>query len=116
MTANRREFIAGTGATLAAISGLVACAKRNPAVKPVDVEGLLSEVADAMLADYPENATGLGIDTGARAALKAKLTGQCEKPMPATLTRGAKGTLKLQLSDRSIEAATDDELVQALSR
>ena len=40
----------------------------------MDSETLLSEVAEEMLADYPENATGLGIDTGARASLKAKLT------------------------------------------
>ena len=30
-----------------------------------------------MLADYPENATGLGIDIGARAALKA----QADRPL-----------------------------------
>jgi uncharacterized protein (DUF885 family) len=74
MSSNRREFIAGAGAALAALSGLAACARRGPQVEPVDVEGILSEVADEMLADYPENATGLGIDTGARAALKSRLT------------------------------------------
>ena len=64
MTTSRREFIAGTGAALAALSGLAACAKRIPAAKAVDSEALLSEVAEEMLADYPENATALGIDSG----------------------------------------------------
>ena len=71
MTSNRREFIAGVGASLAVLPALTACAKRQPAAS---IEGQLAEVADAMLADYPENATSLGIDTGSRAALKSRLT------------------------------------------
>jgi uncharacterized protein (DUF885 family) len=71
MSSNRREFIAGTGAAIAALSGLAACAKRQSAVAAADP---LAGVADELLVDYPENATALGIDTGARAALKAKLT------------------------------------------
>ena len=75
MSSNRREFIAGTGAALAALTGLAACGKRAPeAAAAVDVEPMLSEIGEGLLTDYPENATGLGIDTGARAGLKAKLT------------------------------------------
>ena len=105
MTANRREFIAGTGATLAAISGLAACAKPNPAVKPVDVEGLLSEVGDAMLADYPENATGLGIDTGVRAALKSKLTDRSAAGQQAIAKRVAERLKRM----RAVDAAARSE-------
>ncbi|MEC7931270.1 MAG: DUF885 family protein, partial [Pseudomonadota bacterium] len=36
-------------------------------------EALLAQMAEAMLADAPETASGLGIDTGARAPLKARL-------------------------------------------
>ena len=69
MNSNRREFIAGTGAAIAALSSLAACAKRESAAPVVDpLEGL----ADEMLADYPENATSLGVDVGPRAALKAR--------------------------------------------
>ena len=71
MTTNRREFIAGVGATLAVLPGLQACAKREPAAS---VQAQLAGIAEDMLVDYPENATSLGIDTGARAALKARLT------------------------------------------
>ncbi|MGQ0429780.1 MAG: DUF885 domain-containing protein [Gammaproteobacteria bacterium] len=71
MTTNRREFIAGTGALIAALSNLAACAKRPGTA---DVYALLAEIAEELLADYPENATSLGIDNGARAGLKFRLT------------------------------------------
>ncbi|MGD9597982.1 MAG: DUF885 family protein [Steroidobacteraceae bacterium] len=74
MNSNRRQFIAGTGAALTALSSLAAGARQAHAASSADVEALLARVADALLAEYPENATALGIDTGARAALKAKLT------------------------------------------
>jgi len=96
MNTNRREFIAGTGAALAALSGLTACAKKAPAPVPVDVEGLLSEVAEALLAHYPENATGLGIDNGARAALKAKLTDRSPAGQSAIATQVAARLAKLK--------------------
>ena len=75
MTATRREFIAGTGAVLAAFSGLSACARRGPEAQAgAGIAEELAKVAEDMLVDYPENATALGIDTGARAALKASLS------------------------------------------
>jgi uncharacterized protein (DUF885 family) len=101
MTTNRREFIAGTGAALAALSGLASCAKPAPAPKPVEVEGLLDEVADALLADYPENATALGIDTGVRAALKAKLTDRSAAGQAAIAKRVAERLRRLQAVDAS---------------
>lgn len=99
MNSNRREFIAGTGAALAALSGLAACAKRAPEAKAVDVEGLLNEVADAMLADYPENATALGIDTGTRAGLKARLTDRSAAGQSEIAKRVAERLKRLQAVD-----------------
>ncbi len=87
MSSNRREFIAGTGAALAALSGLAACARRSPELEAVDSEALLSEIGEEMLADYPENATGLGIDIGARAPLKARLTDRSAAGQSAIATR-----------------------------
>jgi uncharacterized protein (DUF885 family) len=69
MTINRRDFIASTGAALVA-SNLPACSSKDP---NVDVDQLLAEFAEELLIDYPETATGLGIDNGKRAALKSKL-------------------------------------------
>jgi hypothetical protein len=59
MTTNRREFIAATGATIAALSGLPACGRREPVP---DVASQLADLAEDLLVDYPENATALGID------------------------------------------------------
>ena len=74
MTSNRREFIAGVGASFAALPVLSACAKREAAAGPaVNVAESLAGIAEDMLVDYPENATSFGIDTGARSALKSRL-------------------------------------------
>jgi uncharacterized protein (DUF885 family) len=71
----------------------------------VDVQGLLSDVADELLADYPENATGLGIDTGARAALKAKLTDRSAAGQDAISRRVAARLKRMQ----AVDAAALDE-------
>ncbi len=110
MTTSRREFIAGTGAALAALSGLAACAKRSPAVQAVDSEALLSEVGEEMLADYPENATALGIDTGARAPLKARLTDRSAAGQAAIAKRVAARLARMKAVDAAAlsEAARID--------
>ncbi len=72
MELTRREWIVG-----AAASSLTAAlpAYAQGATAPADkaAEATLSKIADAMLLDSPETASGLGIDTGARAALKSRL-------------------------------------------
>jgi uncharacterized protein (DUF885 family) len=92
MGSNRREFIAGTGAAIAVLSNLAACAKRGP---HVDVEGLLAEIADELLSDYPENATALGIDTGSRAALKSRLSDRSATGQEAIAKRVAARLLRM---------------------
>jgi uncharacterized protein (DUF885 family) len=71
MITNRREFIVGAGATVAALHLPAGAA---PADGDAAVQTLLSEFVEELLIDYPETATGLGIDNGARAALKAMLS------------------------------------------
>ena len=68
----RREFLSG-----AAAIGLTACAANDPIAIAAQAKGtsgvssdLLNQFAEQILAEYPENATSLGIDTGARAMLK----------------------------------------------
>jgi uncharacterized protein (DUF885 family) len=99
MTTNRREFIAGTGAAIAAMSGLAACAKREPDAGPAEVEGMLSRIGDEMLADYPENATALGIDNGARAALKSRLSDRSAAGQDAIAKRVAARLERLKAVD-----------------
>src|SRR5688572_21099341 len=102
MTATRREFIAGTGAAIAALSSLAACAKREAAPAAVDP---LAGIADEMLADYPENATSLGIDNGARAGLKARLTDRSSAGQQAIARRVAERLASLG----KVDAATLDD-------
>jgi len=70
MTTTRRDFVIGTGATLAAVNlDAQAGATKNDAA----VEKMLAKLTEELLVDYPESATQLGIDNGARAALKSQL-------------------------------------------
>jgi uncharacterized protein (DUF885 family) len=107
MSTNRRDFIIGTGAAIAALSALSACAKRAPAPKP---ESPLPGIGDELLADYPENATGLGIDTGDRAGLKAKLTDRSVAGQEAITKRVTARLERLKAVDASAldEAARID--------
>jgi uncharacterized protein (DUF885 family) len=108
MTANRREFIAGTAALIAVSSKLAACARKG---SEVDVQALLAGIAEEMLADYPENATGLGIDTGDRAGLKARLTDRSAAGQKAIAERVAARLERMQAIDESaLDEATRIDL------
>jgi uncharacterized protein (DUF885 family) len=68
---NRRDVLALGAATLALGSaGAVQAAAPGDAA----AEALLSGVAEDLMREYPENASALGLDKGARAALKSTLT------------------------------------------
>jgi uncharacterized protein (DUF885 family) len=69
---DRRAFLATAGSA-AALQALPARAA-GPAAGDAAAEALLSQVADELLRDHPENATTLGLDKGARAALKSRLS------------------------------------------
>lgn len=66
---NRRDVLA-LGAAAAAFGGTGLAAAPGDAA----AEALLSSVAEDLMREYPENASALGLDKGARAALKATLT------------------------------------------
>ena len=76
---NRRDALASIGAAGAAL-WLPGCAMRTAASalaatsSDARVQALLASVAEALLAEYPENAAALGIDKDERAGLKARLT------------------------------------------
>ena len=75
---SRREAIAAL-ASAAALPLMSACgpdrapAALAPATNDGEARALLDGVADNLLRLLPENATSLGIDTGARAALRSQL-------------------------------------------
>uniref|UniRef100_B0T4Z8 Twin-arginine translocation pathway signal n=1 Tax=Caulobacter sp. (strain K31) TaxID=366602 RepID=B0T4Z8_CAUSK len=68
---NRRDVLALGAATLALGS---ASASRAAAPGDTAAEAQLSGVAEDLMREYPENASALGLDKGARAALKSTLT------------------------------------------
>ena len=72
MTTSRRDFLVA-GSSALALSALPARALAQATTADARAEALLADMAEAMLADAPETASGLGLDTGARAPLKARL-------------------------------------------
>jgi uncharacterized protein (DUF885 family) len=73
---DRRLFLASTAAA-AALGAVPAAAARTAArAAGADAasERLLAGVAEALLGEYPENASSLGVDKGRRAGLKSRLT------------------------------------------
>lgn len=101
MTASRRDFIVGTGAALA-LANLPASVQANsqPGADQA-TEALLAELAEELMVDYPESATGLGIDTGPRAPLKSKLTDRSAEGQRAIARRVAKRLQRLKAIDTS---------------
>lgn len=75
MTINRRQFVAAGSAAMF-VAQIAARAAAQASGTPADAAAskLLAQLADDLLADYPENATALGIDKGEHASLKWKLT------------------------------------------
>jgi len=71
MNTTRRDFMINSTVALAA-SQLPAGAAATSEYDAV-AERLLAEIAEELLADYPESATMLGIDNAARAPLKTRL-------------------------------------------
>jgi uncharacterized protein (DUF885 family) len=70
---DRRLFLAsGTAAASFAAAPVRAAARAVSA--DASAGRLLAGTAEALLGDYPENASGLGVDKGRRAALKSRLT------------------------------------------
>jgi uncharacterized protein (DUF885 family) len=77
----RRELLAALAST-AALPLISACTSDRESTPSSSDEaralGLLDECAEHLLALFPESATSLGIDTGARAALRSQLTDRSE--------------------------------------
>ena len=92
---DRRELLLGASA-LAFTSAAPARAFQGGSGA---AEGALAAVAEDLLADYPENATGLGLDTGARAALKSRLTDRSGSGQQALARRAAERLARLRAID-----------------
>ncbi|MEA3064660.1 MAG: hypothetical protein QOJ27_1106, partial [Sphingomonadales bacterium] len=83
-----------------ALQLLPGCATRA-AREGGSVEPMLASMAEAILAEYPENATSLGLDKDARAALKSKLTDRSLHGRARLAGAAADRLRRLQAVDRS---------------
>jgi uncharacterized protein (DUF885 family) len=97
MATSRRDFIVGTGAALAAANLPAHAAGSGDAA----AGQLLAEFAEELMVDYPESATGLGIDTGRRVDLKAKLSDRSAAGQAAIARRVAQRLGRLKSIDTS---------------
>lgn len=97
MTTSRRDFIAGSAAAIAVVNLPVHAAGNDDGA----VEKLLAQFTEELLVDYPQSATGLGIDTGARAGLKAKLSDRSAAGQQAIARRVAKRLERMKSLDAS---------------
>jgi uncharacterized protein (DUF885 family) len=74
---SRRQTIATLGAGVAGLALAAPARALGPATSgdgAAGADALLTSIADDLLAHSPEGATSLGIDTGARAAMRAQLS------------------------------------------
>ncbi|MGQ0659318.1 DUF885 domain-containing protein [Sphingosinicella sp.] len=73
MTVDRRQFLLSTTAAVGAfaLTGCAGVAARSPTAR---ARAAYDRIFEAMLRISPETATGLGLDTGARAALRSQLS------------------------------------------
>ena len=97
MSTTRRDFVIASTAALAATNMSTAA---DP-TRDTASEKLLAQIAEDLMIDYPENATALGVDTGARAALKSKLSDRSAAGQKAIAQRVAQRLVKLRGIDAS---------------
>jgi uncharacterized protein (DUF885 family) len=111
MPTSRRNFIVGTGAAIVAGTLPAAAAVAGDAV----VEKLLGEFAEELLVDYPESATALGIDTGARADLKTQLSDRSaagQQALAARVTQRLERMKSIDASRLGNEARIDADVMR----
>ncbi|MBY8825343.1 DUF885 domain-containing protein [Sphingomonas colocasiae] len=112
---DRRNFVIGAAAaSLAGTLPIRAVAAAGTNKADADLRALLDRFFYARLAESPEQATRLGLDTGPRAALKSKLDDESASAQARALAR-AKGELaelgKVDTGKLSPAAKIDHEVV-----
>ena len=92
---DRRELLLGASA-LAFTASVPARALQG---RSGAAEAALAAIGEELLADYPENASALGIDTRARTALKSRLTDRSAAGQQALARRAAERLARLRAID-----------------
>jgi len=117
MKMSRRTLLSSSAAVMAT-AALTGCSQKSQSTQPApapaepqnataSVSQLLDDITDQMLSAYPESASSSGVDTGARAGLKSKLTDRSPAGQEA-IKRDVRATLaKLQKVDTATLSAED---------
>ena len=105
MRLNRRELIGGTAAT-SVVALLPTTATTQPAGR---LDALFADLVQAQLRRSPEGATNLGLDTGANADLRGKLSDEAPGARVARLAETRAELKRLEAVDR--RALSPDEQV-----
>ncbi|MDB5700883.1 MAG: Tat pathway signal protein [Sphingomonadales bacterium] len=95
MYADRRQFLAGTAATA------VLSATPGWAAIPTPLSAMFDEFVQAQLRRSPEGATSLGLDTGANADLRARLSDQSPAAIAASKAETNAQLKRLEAVDRA---------------
>jgi uncharacterized protein (DUF885 family) len=114
MTITRRTLLAQTAAA-ATVSALPVKALAADAPADAQASRVLDGITEQWLRDFPESATGLGIDKGARAGLKARLTDSSaagKRQLAAHLRTGLDQLKPLPLDRLSPVMRTNVEVVR----
>lgn len=96
----RRHFLGSAGAVVA-LQLLPGCAARRATATEGSADALLAQMAEQLLAEYPENATALGLDKEARAGLKSRLTDRSLHGRARLAGAAADRLRRLQAVDRA---------------
>lgn len=112
---SRRAFVAGLAATSAAVAtpdAVMAAVKKRAAMKS-PTAALLATFADEILELSPTTATGLGLDTGKHAALRAKLDD--DGPAGRAAVKAQADSMRARLAKLDHKAMTPAEHLQAMT-
>ncbi|MEA3009458.1 MAG: hypothetical protein QOJ91_1150 [Sphingomonadales bacterium] len=96
----RRHFL-GTAGAVAALQLLPGCATRRAAATGASIDPLLARMAEQLLAEYPENASSLGLDKDARSGLKSRLADRSLQGRARLAGAAADRLRRLQAVDRA---------------
>lgn len=108
MAVDRRQLLLGAAAAgvAAAGPGLSWAAPAGPVANP-ELAALLDVFVQEMLSDSPETATSLGLDNGANAGLKSKLSGASAADRRAAITAFEDRRARLAKIDRRTLTPSD---------
>ncbi len=96
---DRRQFLSSTGAATALALAPGALKAAEPATGDAALNALFEAIFQENLDDSPENVTGLGLDTGKRAAAKAQLSDRSLASRAKDLARTKQAIARIEAVD-----------------